>query len=215
MALIQLSFTTLQVGPIATNCYIFNDGDDVAVIDPGAPEKIILEEISKRSTNPRLKILLTHCHADHFAGVQMIMDQYPSAELYANEKDIILLSNANYNCARMLGLNIVLPDNYIQKINKVSEDVNINVGKYVLNVIFTPGHTLGGTCFYCKDALVLFSGDTLFNRGRGRTDFYGGNIETLITSIKTKLFTLPDDVKVYPGHGSSTKIGLEKYIQGL
>lgn len=179
-----------------------------AVVDPGMSgkeeEKVFDEFLIEN--NLQLKYLInTHCHIDHILGCNYIKSEY-GATYYAPEKDLILLKNSSTQ-AQMFGLDLdnpPAPDKFI------SEETDLSLGNSKLIFLFTPGHTLGEYCIYLKEEKICVTGDVLFKEGIGRTDLWGGDYNTLINSIETKLFSLPDDVIIYPGHGESSTIGHEK-----
>ena len=195
----------------AENTIVLWDEDtkDSAVVDPGMSnkeeEKIFDDFLTENKLE--LKYLInTHCHIDHILGCSYIKSVY-SIDYYAPENDIILLKNASTQ-AEMFGLNLEeppLPDKII------SEDTELRLGNSELIFLFTPGHTPGEFCIYLKEEKICVTGDVLFKEGIGRTDLWGGNYDTLIKSIQTQLFSLPDDVKIYPGHGETSTIGHEKH----
>ena len=194
----------------AENTIVLWDEDtkDSAVVDPGMSsieeEKVFDDFLIEN--NLRLKYLInTHCHIDHIFGCRYIKSKY-AVNYYAPENDIILLKNASTQ-AEMFGLNLEeppLPDKII------SEETDLRLGDSKLIFLFTPGHTPGEFCIYLKDERICVTGDVLFKEGIGRTDLWGGNYDTLIKSIETQLFSLPDDVEIYPGHGKTSTIGHEK-----
>lgn len=201
-------FTVLKVGFIQTNCYIFSDGDECIVIDPGAADPNIVAKIKELSQNPKVSILLTHCHADHFMGTDYLLENFPGSKVYATKEDQPYLFDSNKNCAKMFNVEIVLKDK--STLQTIHDGQILPFGKYNIEVIATPGHTPGGVIFVLRDQKTVFSGDSLFNNGVGRSDLPGGNSAVLQNSLKTKILTLPSDFKVYPGHGPSTTIGYEK-----
>jgi glyoxylase-like metal-dependent hydrolase (beta-lactamase superfamily II) len=179
-----------------------------AVVDPGMyskEEEKVFDDFVVQN-NLKLKYLInTHCHIDHILGCRYIVSKY-GVGYYAPEKDLILLKNSSTQ-AEMFGLNMEdppLPDKLI------SEESELTLGDTKLKFLFTPGHTPGEFCIYIEDEKICITGDVLFKEGIGRTDLWGGDYNTLINSIETKLFSLPDDVKIYPGHGESSTIGHEK-----
>jgi glyoxylase-like metal-dependent hydrolase (beta-lactamase superfamily II) len=203
MPLRILPFT---LGPFATNCYFVYDpsaGEGV-IFDAGfEPEKMI-EEIHRLGV--RVKALInTHGHVDHVAGNQRVVSAF-SIPLYIHSLDIPLLESAPLQ-GRLFGTP-VSPSPPPTDILEEGDEVGI--GEYLFKVIHTPGHTPGGLCFYEPQNGVCIVGDTLFQGSIGRTDLPGGDFETLITSIRTKLYTLPDHVVIYPGHMGSSTIGIEK-----
>ena len=185
------------------NCYIVYDKDkNAVVIDPGSSANIIYDKIKSLGVNV-LYILLTHCHYDHIEGLEELRI-LTKARVCATFECNLAIQNQTKNLSSF----------FSDPINAKPADVIVNdkdiidAGSMQINVITTPGHTRGGACFLIEDN--LFSGDTLFLRSVGRCDFPGGDMDTLINSIKNKLYTLDDEVIVYPGHGNITKIYYEK-----
>ncbi|HEY7751833.1 MAG TPA: MBL fold metallo-hydrolase [Ignavibacteriaceae bacterium] len=180
---------------------------DSAVVDPGNSDKVEDETLEKfiSSSNLKVKFLInTHCHIDHILGCRFVKEKYKPVYL-APELDLPLLKYAQKQ-AETFNIEIEnppLPDKFISE-----EDIRIgnSTGKF----IFTPGHTPGEFCIYFESDKICITGDVLFEEGIGRTDLWGGNYETLINSIRQKLFSLPDDVIIYPGHGETSTIGHEK-----
>lgn len=192
------------------NSYIIFDEatKECAVIDPGCSsedeEKKMSAYIEERNLSVKF-LLNTHCHIDHIFGNRFIKEKY-NVPFYAPEQDLLLLEHADKQAAAF-GIEIApqpKPDHYI------TEFTHLSLGDSGITFLFTPGHTPGEYCLYFKKEKICISGDVLFQRGIGRTDLWGGDYNTLINSIKKKLFTLPDDVIVYPGHGENTTIGEEK-----
>ncbi|MBC8551624.1 MAG: MBL fold metallo-hydrolase [Candidatus Brocadiales bacterium] len=192
------------VGPLEVNCYIIGceDTKEAAIIDPGDNADEIIRIIEMDELKPKF-IMNTHAHFDHVGGVKEIQD-YFKIDFLLHKDDTFLVENASEQ-ATSFGLKPILkPD-----VNKyISNDEKIALGNKSITVIHTPGHSPGCVCFY-SDSNV-FVGDTLFAGSIGRTDLPGGSYETLINSIKEKLFPLGDSTSVYPGHGSSTTIGNER-----
>lgn len=188
----------IPAGVYAANCYILMDEDtkESAVIDPGGDANNLIKAI--KDMNAKVKyILLTHGHADHTGAVIQLKNEFNSP-IYINEQDYQLIKNGAY----MYGDIVENVDQYI------NEGDVFSLGNTQVKSILTPGHTPGGVCFLVDD--MIFTGDTLFEGSIGRTDFDGGNFETIIKSIKDKLMTLPENIVVFPGHGSESNIGKEK-----
>lgn len=194
----------MQVGQLGTNCYIIGSEKtkDGAVIDPGGDGAKILNKINQLGLQIKY-IILTHAHVDHIGAVSEIK-QATKAKILIHTDDAPLLVDPKKNLSAFVGGTVTV-DAADQLLN---EGDLIQVGDIELKVIHTPGHTKGGICLLAGN--VLFSGDTLFAGSIGRTDFPGGNYQTLIDSIKNKLLNLPDDVMVYPGHMQPTNMGVEK-----
>ena len=190
-------------GPLKTNCYLLYDPDEkeAALFDVAGPISKLNKIIEKE--NLTLKYLFcTHLHFDHVMGLEEIREKYPEALLAFNSRELEVLENMG-NFARLFEFEP-------SSIGK--QDINIenqvfNIGKIELKTLVSPGHTPGSVCYYFNKC--IFTGDVLFKRGIGRTDFYGGSFEEIVVSIQN-LFKFPDETIVYPGHGEFTDIGSEK-----
>ena len=192
----------LTVGPIMANCYIVGceRTKTAAVIDPGGDAPDILMALAKSQLTVKY-LLNTHGHFDH-VGANKEMKDATGAELLIHALDAPMISQRSPMSFGMGGGDPVPADRTIK------DGDTISFGDITLTVIHTPGHTPGGVSFYMDKA--VFVGDTLFAGSIGRTDFPGGSFETLKNSIQQKLFTLGDDVVVYPGHMGVTRIGEER-----
>ena len=193
------------VGMLWTNCYVIcSDSKDAVVVDPGGPMSAVLAFLKEEDLTVRW-ILLTHGHRDHIFGVDEIRP-LASEGVAIHSEDAGCLTSASENLSDNLGCPTALgAADRLLKDGDVLEVVGMSV-----RVIFTPGHTRGGCCFYFKEGEqeLLISGDTLFARSVGRTDLPGGDEAVLMESIR-KLVSLPAPLKVYPGHGPDTTIGEE------
>jgi len=199
-----MEIITLEVSPIGTNCYIVYQGKESIIVDPGGDADIIISNISSLELEVKY-ILLTHTHFDHIGALNDLKKAFPEAKLGVHELEKDALYDSSKNLSFGFGLNY----KYTGTVEIEFKDGDeIDFGPFKIKVIHTPGHTVGGVCYYIDN--VLFSGDTLFQSSVGRHDLPGGNSVTLISSIRNKLFTLPGSTKVYPGHMSSTSIGWEK-----
>ena len=193
----------LVVGPLEVNCYIFGDENgEVVVIDPGAEGERIIAFIEERGYRPRC-IINTHCHIDHIRANADVKGKYNIPILVHKEDAPILTSPQDAELEEMIGGKPSPPADRL-----LSEGDEIKVGSFNLKVIHTPGHTPGGISLLFDDG--VFTGDTLFAGGVGRTDLPGGSWDTLVSSIREKLLVLPDSLPIYPGHGPSSTIGEEK-----
>jgi len=199
-----MNVETITVGPLAVNCYIISDpvSNEAILIDPGSESKRIINLIEVR--NLKLSsIINTHCHIDHIAEVKAIQDHFETQFLiHENELPVLNMLSASDG---LFGINV---SGTPEVSGFLKPDQKISIGKYTGTILFTPGHSPGGITFLILNH--VFVGDCLFKNSIGRTDLHGGNYDELITSIKTKLFTLPDDTIVYPGHGPLTTIHYEK-----
>ncbi|MBU4346148.1 MAG: MBL fold metallo-hydrolase [Candidatus Omnitrophica bacterium] len=195
---------TVCVGPMQVNCYILavRADSEAVIIDPGDEENKIRYALGKYKLKPAF-IINTHAHIDHIGA-----DGKFDIPVYIHSKDLALSRNPELNLSHLL----MLPYSLNSKIRTLEDKENIELDGIQLEVIHTPGHTPGGICLLMRKpcSKVLFTGDTLFCQGIGRTDFPGADEKLLIKSIKNKLLKLPDDTVIYPGHGPSSTIGGEK-----
>lgn len=205
----------LTVNQFTFNAYsentfvLFDETKECVIIDPGmydgAEQNKLAAFIKENNLKPVL-LLNTHCHLDHVFGNKFIFDTYGLKPQFHKGELEILQAVPGY--APQMGMsNYQLspePDTFL------NETGTITFGNSSLEIIFAPGHSPAHLCFYSKSDEVLIGGDVLFNGSIGRTDLPGGNHTQLIENIKTKIFTLPDNCTVYPGHGPSTTIGFEK-----
>jgi len=205
----MIKVITIPVGVLETNSYlIFDEKSKVAVcIDPGAePEKII-----KTINENKLKlkaVLLTHGHGDHIGGLAVLIEKF-DVPVYIHLEDEGMLRSPHENLSQSIGFDITAPETD----NFVIDGQKISVGENEITIFHTPGHTRGGISFFINpenEKPILFSGDTLFYLNVGRIDLPGGNWEVLKKSVLEKLYVLPDETVVYPGHGPATTIHKEK-----
>ncbi len=195
----------IVVGEIQTNCYIAggDNNSSCIVVDPGDEADRIMET-AKRDGRDIAAVFLTHGHFDHIGAVKGIRDNC-GAKVYACLHEKGLLASPSLNLSSGFSRSMSEKADIYLKDGDV-----INEAGLTISVIETPGHTSGGICYYSEADKILFSGDTLFEASIGRTDFPTGSAGVLISSIRDKLFVLPDDVSVYSGHGPYTSIGFEK-----
>jgi len=196
----------LPVGLLRCNCSIFGDEAtrEAIVIDPGDD----VDQITRLLEEHRLKvkaIVITHAHIDHVAGAQLLR-RLTGAPVYMNDRDKQLLDLLGVQ-ASWLGMEA--PERPEVDSSSV-EGMVLTLGDTEFHVLETPGHTPGSQCLWIPGQNKLVAGDTLFRDSIGRTDLPGGNPRQILSSIKTKLFDLPDDAVVIPGHGDQTTIGREK-----
>ena len=193
-----------QTGPLRVNTYlVYDETKEAFLVDPGSYLKQISNTIVEKELNLKY-IVLTHGHGDHIGGIPQFKIDFPDVKVVALDLEKEVLNDPILNnSAVILGGQVAMDaDEY------VSDGQTIQVGDMALKVVATPGHTPGGMSILLEDA--VFCGDTLFKGSIGRSDMPGGDYLALINSIKTKLFVLPDDTKVYPGHMGKTTIGWEK-----
>ena len=191
-----------------TNCYIILDekSKETMVIDPaGDVDKI--EELIHILEGKLKYIYLTHCHGDHILGVRDLKNRC-GGKILIHREDAEGLNDKNINLSGIIDI----PEIELEADSRIDDNDLIHIGNIEFKVIYTPGHTKGGTCLYCQKENCLFSGDTLFRGTWGRTDLPTSSREDIMDSIVNKLMVLPNETIVYPGHGMMTKIGEEKPI---
>jgi glyoxylase-like metal-dependent hydrolase (beta-lactamase superfamily II) len=205
----MLYLQSFTYNPFQENTYIiFNDNKDCWIVDPGmyADEEIkhFFDTIQTNALKPQA-IINTHAHLDHIFGVKALIDKF-NIPFYIHQKEQPVLDNAS-GSAMLFGFeftSVPKPTGYID------ETQPLKLGSDSLEVRFTPGHSPGSVIFYYQSGNWLIGGDVLFNGSIGRTDLPGGNFNTLMNSIATQLYTLPDNTIVHPGHGPATSIANEK-----
>ena len=205
--MIKVDFFTFN--PLAENTYLLtNEKQQALIIDPGCyfteEENTLKNFIAEKNITP-VQLINTHCHLDHVFGNEWVRKNY-GLELYIHEGEKAVLEFAPAT-GNMYGLNFT---NYKGALHFLNEGDKISFGDNELEILFTPGHSPASICFYCKTQNFLIGGDVLFNESIGRFDLPGGNEQQLYKSIREKLYVLPDETIVYPGHGEPTTIGHEK-----
>ena len=200
-----MKIVCLPVTSMQENVYFYYDNETKVgvVIDPGGEPKRLCRFIADNGLKIE-GILLTHGHFDHILAVNAVRE-VTSAPVGCHSDEEITLRSAKRSFFGEVGRDTAIEADILFDDGDVFE-----FGGHKIKVIHTPGHTAGGVSYYAEESSSLFSGDTLFYDSVGRTDLYGGNDAALRSSIKNKLFLLPDDTAVYPGHGESTTIGHEK-----
>ncbi len=214
-----------MVGPIQACCYIITLEQDnqSLVIDPGGDGELIIDYLKTNKLKPKY-LVNTHGHIDHIGANFDIKKAFPDIEICIHRNDEEMLKNAAKNLSVELGFKFTSPPAG----RLLENDDLVSVGRLNFKILHTPGHTPGGICLLSQpfnpagsplranlavggQTPVIFTGDTLFEMGIGRTDFPGSSHEDLINSIQTRIFTLPDETIVYPGHGGPTTVGQEKH----
>ena len=192
---------TIQVGGFEVNCSILSENGKAWIVDPGQESNRIIDLLAKKGLEPAA-ILLTHGHFDHIGGIPGLLEKFPDLPVYVHEKDMPMFGHP---------LN-QLPPEYppVEGLKGLRSLSGLrSVEGLEVEIVETPGHTPGGVCYYFPKDKLLLSGDTLFAGSVGRTDLPGGDMATLMDSLR-KLTALPDDTLVIPGHGMHTRIALEK-----
>ncbi len=205
----MLSVKSFIFNPVQENSYIlFNEKGECCIIDPGCyfPEerKELKNFVDSAGLRPIL-LLNTHCHLDHVFGNNYVSETW-NLELHIHEKDKPVLDFAPES-GRMWQLPF---DNYEGPLHFLEAGESLQIGDDRLDILFTPGHSPGSISFYHKEGGFVIAGDVLFQGSIGRTDLPGGDFDTLSQSIRTQIYTLPDETKVYSGHGPVTTVGVEK-----
>lgn len=201
-----MQITNMPSGPLAVNTYLVTDEDTNKgfIVDPGGYDPKLADKINAENIDIEY-IILTHGHVDHIGGVNKYREIFENAKVVANKDEEAMLADPAFNMSTSFGNPCsVKADIY------VNDGDEIKAGNMTLKFLHTPGHSPGGMCIYIAQENVVFSGDTLFAMSVGRTDFPGCSINALADSIRSKLFTLPDETDVYPGHMGATNIGYEK-----
>lgn len=188
-----------------TNCYyVFRDGsDEMVIIDPGDRGDIVYQDVKSLGCKKIAGILLTHGHGDHTGGA-LQLKELTGAKIYAYEEEAELLKDPEKNLSGWFG-----PAYGWEADEYFRDNQEFDMAGIHFKVLHTPGHTLGGCCYYDEADSCSFCGDTIFNGSVGRTDFYSGSARALIDSIQKRIFTLPPDTKLYPGHNEETTVAYE------
>lgn len=205
----MLAVKVFTFNPVQENTYLlYDEKGRCIIVDPGCyydeEKETIASFIKENDLSPTL-LLNTHCHLDHVFGNQWIAEKY-GLKLHLHKNEKLVLDHAPAS-----GLMWNLPfDNYKGELEYLQENDTTRLGEDKLEILFVPGHSPGSVAFYCKDQHFIISGDVLFKMSIGRTDLPGGDYSTLVNSIHSRLFVLPEETIVYPGHGEPTSIGYEK-----
>ncbi|MDD4563903.1 MAG: MBL fold metallo-hydrolase [Eubacteriales bacterium] len=200
-----MKITKFLSGPLSVNCYVVSDEATKKsfIVDPGGHNKDMVNYIKENDLDIEY-IILTHGHSDHIGGVASCRKEYPKAKLAACIHEKPMLEDSRLNMSLLTGGESISLDVDLY----VSDGDTMKVGDMELIFLHTPGHTPGGMCIVVEN--VVFSGDTLFQQSIGRTDLHGSSFAAIKESIINKLYTLPDDTIVLPGHMGPTSIGYEK-----
>lgn len=194
------------LGPVGTNCYIVSNEEtkECFLVDMAACPPELVSHIKNSGLTVKA-VLLTHGHFDHIMGLDRFLEEFP-APVYACAAEKELLESPQLNSSSgMLGQPYTFHGAQYVKDGDLLEIAGMKI-----QVIQTPGHTIGGCCYYIADEQTLFSGDTLFRASIGRTDLPTGSMSALVRSVTEKILVLPDETRVYPGHMEETTVGYEK-----
>lgn len=201
----EISIKSMVLGMVGTNCYLVTNEDtkETVIIDPAADAERIASVVAENGLKP-VAMLLTHGHFDHMMAVDELKKRW-QVPVCVTEKENRLMADPEQNGCYMIGRSVSASGDQF-----IKDGEALIFGGMLFEVIFTPGHTWGGVCYFMPQVKKLFSGDTLFEGSVGRTDLATGSMGELIRSIKEKLMLLQDDVDVLPGHGPATTIGYER-----
>ncbi|WP_181350103.1 MBL fold metallo-hydrolase [Thalassobacillus sp. CUG 92003] len=199
-----MKFEKMPLGPLGTNCYIVHDHNQALIVDPGGDFESLLHFLQGEKLVP-IAILLTHAHFDHIGAVEDVRNHY-SIPVYIHEQEASWLTDARLNGSALFQMGEITthpPEKYL-------EPGKLEIGPFQFEIRYTPGHSPGSVSFVFPEQSTVIAGDTLFQSGIGRTDLPGGNMEELLASIQTQIFSLTEETAVLPGHGPNTKVGSER-----
>ena len=193
------------LGSMGTNCYLIinEETKELVIVDPATCPDYLVSHVKSNGYSPKA-IFLTHAHFDHVMGIDGWVREF-DIPVYLHEDEKQVLEDPQLNLSGVFGSSYSY-----NKVECLRDNQILEIAGFKFKVIHTPGHTVGGCCYYEEAEGILISGDTLFHQSVGRSDFPTGSMSTLVRSIKEKLFCLPDNVMVYPGHNDLTCIADEK-----
>lgn len=205
-----MKIKSFTFNPFEENTYvIYDNSNKCIIIDPGCytedEKKTLRNFIDNKKLEP-VKLINTHCHIDHILGNKFVHEQW-GVELYMHRKDVTLLKSSE-DIAKMYGFRDYVI--YSSEKHFLNEGDRFTFGESHLEILFTPGHSPGHICLYSEDNNLIIAGDLIFHKSIGRTDLAGGDYNTLINSIKNKIFPLSNETQILCGHGPSTNLGYEK-----
>ena len=201
----NIKVARMVVGNLGTNCYLIyrEESKETIIVDPADCGEQIFQKLQSQGFTVS-SILLTHAHFDHVLGASDLR-RASGAKIYALEEERPLCENSETNVSAMVGRPCTIrPNAYL------ADGQELTLAGMTCKVIATPGHTAGSCCYYFEEAEVLICGDTIFQESVGRTDLPTGSASQLVRSIRERIFTLPEETQLFPGHGDSTTVGHEK-----
>lgn len=203
------SLQRFALGPFETNCYVItpsNGGKACWIVDASFEPDAMIDEIARMGLKPEA-LILTHAHVDHIAGISDVLRAFPGLPILMHEAEAAWLNDPLLNLSAVMGMPVTAPG----PTRTIGAGESLTLGGDTWRVLHTPGHSPGGITLVHNLSKTAIVGDTLFFDSIGRTDFPGSDHATLARSIREKLYTLPDDTIVYPGHGRATSIKREKH----
>ncbi len=204
--MILLNVYPLVLGPVQTTCYVVSSQGRAVIVDPAANANKIIQYLGTKKLIPEA-ILLTHGHFDHIGAVNELAAKY-RLPIYAHKLEKEYFDQPEVNLSTMMYQPFVLSEDL--DYHWLADGATLTCLDTQVKIFHVPGHTSGSLCYYFVKDRMVFTGDTLFKQSIGRTDFIYGNHQQLVTGIRQKLLTLPDDTLVYPGHGDCTTVADEK-----
>lgn len=200
-----MNLQIFETGPFVENTYLLSQKGESILVDPGFSSETEFQEFKKALDNELVAVILTHAHVDHVLGLSRVLKDF-DVPVYLNTSDLYLWENFG-NQAQMFGLSNA---GFSFTPQPLPADEDFKISSFSFRCLFTPGHAPDHTSFYFKEEQLVIAGDALFKESIGRTDLYKGDFDVLSKSIREKLYVLPDETVVYPGHGPQTTIGHEK-----